>query len=514
MGFTVLAPLGLLALGAILIPLAIHLFSRSRGQQVAVGWIELYRATERTFVSELRIQQWLLLMIRMLLLIAAALLVAELARSQREALEGATAYVTPAWLEQHDASDSRLDAYRQIYVLQADFPLIADYLERQAKDDARKVSSFSLLTERFSTVEHRDEVAVYALATAGEFSHRVPSLGEGVTWHLDPSPSALSTPAHSTPALSTSTQRTQEQTDTRNMSSASGGALLEVSVVHTPAFTDAAMLTVAALRAASEFRSVTVHGHQRLYSSAEGLAPIAQSGAADSATTRSPNRAVILLGVPQAELRKAVLALAANNGEYSPDTTAPLSQSFADSGPNALTMLLADASTVLAAPDIDIDIDTDTDTGDRQQVNTQWGLFLHPLQEDTLLAPYSDAGLWRGRSGSSQWLEGYFAQGEQSTRLLLYRPMPNQAEYFGLPLAAPNFPDVLVRLLLGPTHASSLFAGAQIDPEIALGQTALVASAKPQSLATLLALLIVLLFAIERVMSEPRSTLKATDNES
>ena len=494
MGFTVLAPLGLLALAAILIPLAIHLFSRSRGQQVAVGWIELYRATERTFVSELRIQQWLLLMIRMLLLIAAALLVAELARSQREALEGATAYVTPAWLEQHDASDSRLDAYRKIYVLHADFPLIADYLEPQAKDDARKVSSFSLLAERFSTVEHRDEVAVYALATAGEFSHRVPSLGEGVTWHLDPS----------TPALSTSTQRTQEQIDTSDMSSGSGGALLEVSVVHTPAFTDAAMLTVAALRAASEFRSVTVHGHQRLFSPEEGLAPIAQSGGADSGTTRSPNRAVILLGVPQAELRKAVLGLAANNGEYSPDTTAPMSQSLADSGPNALTMLLADASTVLAV----------TDTDDRQQMNTQWGLFLHPLQEDTLLAPYSDAGLWRGRSGSSQWLEGYFAQGEQSTRLLLYRPMPNQAEYFGLPLAAPNFPDVLVRLLLGPTHASSLFAGAQIDPEIVLGQTALVASAKPQPLATLLALLIVLLFAIERVMSEPRSTLRAADNES
>ena len=504
MGFTVLAPLGLLALGAILIPLAIHLFSRSRGQQVAVGWIELYRATERTFVSELRIQQWLLLMIRMLLLIAAALLVAELARSQREALEGATAYVTPAWLEQHDASDSRLDAYRQIYVVQADFPLIADYLEPQAKDDARKVSSFSLLAERFSTVEHRDEVAVYALATAGEFSHRVPSLGEGVTWHLDPSPSALSTPALSTPALATSAQRTQEQIDTSDMSSGSGGALLEVSVVHTPAFTDAAMLTVAALRAASEFRSVTVHGHQRLFSPEEGLAPIAQSGGADSGTTRSPNRAVILLGVPQAELRKAVLGLAANNGEYSPDTTAPMSQSLADSGPNALTMLLADASTVLAV----------TDTDDRQQMNTQWGLFLHPLQEDTLLAPYSDAGLWRGRSGSSQWLEGYFAQGDQSTRLLLYRPMPNQAEYFGLPLAAPNFPDVLVRLLLGPTHASSLFAGAQIDPELALGQTAFLVSAKPQPLATLLALLIVLLFAIERVMSEPRSTLKATDNES
>jgi len=183
-----------------------------------------------------------------------------------------------------------------------------------------------------------------------------------------------------------------------------------------------------------------------------------------------------------------------------------MSQSLADSGPNALTMLLADASTVLAVIDID--------TGDRQQMNTQWSLFLHPLQEDTLLAPYSDAGLWRGRSGSSQWLEGYFAQGEQSTRLLLYRPMPNQAEYFGLPLAAPNFPDVLVRLLLGPTHASSLFAGAQIDPELALGQTALVASAKPQPLATLLALLIVLLFAIERLMSEPRSTLRAADNES
>jgi len=504
MGFTVLAPLGLLALGAILIPLAIHLFSRSRGQQVAVGWIELYRATERTFVSELRIQQRLLLMIRMLLLIAAALLVAELARSQREALEGATAYVTPAWLEQHDVSDSRLDVYRQIYVVQADFPLIADYLERQAKDDARKVSSFSLLAERFSRFEHRDEVAVYALATAGEFSHRVPSLGEGVTWHLDTSTSALSTPAHSTPALSTSTQRTQEQTDTIDMSSGSGGALLEVSVVHTPAFTDAAMLTAAALRAASEFRSVTVHGHQRLYSSAEGLAPTAQSGGADSATTRSPNRAVILLGVPQAELRKAILALAANNGESTPDTTALMSQSFPSSEPNALTMLLADASTVLAV----------SDTDDRQQMNTQWGLFLHPLQEDTLLAPYSDAGLWRGRSGSSQWLDGYFAQGEQSTRLLFYRPMPNQAEYFGLPLAAPNFPDVLVRLLMGPTHASSLFAGVQIDPELALEQTALLASAKPQPLAALLALLIVLLFAIERLMSEPRSTLRAADNES
>jgi hypothetical protein len=180
-GLTLLNAWGLLALAALLLPLAIHLFSRSRGRRVLVGNIALYRQPRRQRVFEARVQQWPLLLLRLLLLIVAALWVAELAREQRPLLAGTTAYVTPEWLAaQGREGAANIDADR-ILALSPLFPPVDAYVPTSLVSGS---DWYGLLAERLAAVDHEGGVTVYALGAADQFPASATGFGAGVRWVL------------------------------------------------------------------------------------------------------------------------------------------------------------------------------------------------------------------------------------------------------------------------------------------------------------------------------------------
>ncbi|MEE4204548.1 MAG: BatA domain-containing protein [Halieaceae bacterium] len=180
-GLTLLNAWGLLALAALLLPLAIHLFSRSRGRRVLVGNIALYRQPRRQRVFEARVQQWPLLLLRLLLLIVAALWVAELAREQRPSLAGTTAYVTPDWLAaQGREGAANIDADRVLALIPS-FPPVDAYVSTSSASGS---DWYGLLAERLAAVDHKGGVTVYALGAADQFPASATGFGAGVRWVL------------------------------------------------------------------------------------------------------------------------------------------------------------------------------------------------------------------------------------------------------------------------------------------------------------------------------------------
>ncbi len=163
--WVLLAPAGLIALAGLAVPLLIHLLSRSRGQRVLVGNIELFRQVRRQRASQIRLVQWLLLALRLLMLLLAALLLAELARQGMAQPEANTAYVTPARLAAAERGEAPIPAdHDNLVSLTGGWPQLAEALALQPP---------------------ANEVAVYTLASAGDQPARPLALPAPVTWVSD-----------------------------------------------------------------------------------------------------------------------------------------------------------------------------------------------------------------------------------------------------------------------------------------------------------------------------------------
>ncbi len=172
-----LAPAGLLGLLALAIPVAIHLISRGRGRRVAIGNIELVRAARQTRVTSLRLTQWLLLLLRVLIVIMAALLLARLALQGMGSVDADASYVTPGWLR--SATEAERAELPDARVLTAGYPLAAGY---EPGDPGYDV--WPLLAEQLSTLRHAAKVDVYTEASIAAFGHHRPRLPNEVSWHF------------------------------------------------------------------------------------------------------------------------------------------------------------------------------------------------------------------------------------------------------------------------------------------------------------------------------------------
>jgi hypothetical protein len=201
-----LSPAGLAAgLAALLAPLLVHLISRSRGKRVLVGDLELVRAARRRRLSEPRITEWPLLLLRLLLVAVAALVLGQAALPGQERLDRDAVYLTPAWLASAPAEErtqvlSRRDA--ELRVLAPGFPAPADYPAHAAAEDA-----WPLLAERLSRVRHGGEVEVYALGQLREFGPRRPQLPRPVSWRITgPAADPAATPRPAPPPVTVITE--------------------------------------------------------------------------------------------------------------------------------------------------------------------------------------------------------------------------------------------------------------------------------------------------------------------
>lgn len=191
-GLSFFTPIGLWTLLALTIPILIHLFNRSRGRLVRIGHIDLIKQARRLQVTEVKIAQWLLLLLRLGIFTLASLILAGLARPGLESSELPTAYVTPAWLRtvQPDVIVALLASGPQerIFVLQPGFmPLnraVADEIRQTPMDVSGINNVWPLLAERLSLEHHAGAVNAYATDLLLQFGTSRPALPRLVNWDI------------------------------------------------------------------------------------------------------------------------------------------------------------------------------------------------------------------------------------------------------------------------------------------------------------------------------------------
>ena len=104
-GLSFLTPSAWWALLTLVIPLLIHLFNRSRGRLVHIGHIDLIRQARKAHVTEVKLAQWLLLLLRLSIFTLAALILLGLAKPGLSSSDTVTIYLAPAWLKTAPGTD-------------------------------------------------------------------------------------------------------------------------------------------------------------------------------------------------------------------------------------------------------------------------------------------------------------------------------------------------------------------------------------------------------------------------
>ncbi|KAA9131452.1 hypothetical protein F3N42_09035 [Marinihelvus fidelis] len=186
-----LYPAGLWALAAAAIPIIIHLVNRSRGKRVLIGNIALVRAARRRRAREIRMDQWLLLLLRLAILAVAALVIARWALPGLQDQPRDSEYITPAAWAALDGQAPSAGADVDRRLLLPGFPSVDEPVD--AALAANPPDAWPLLAERLDTLRHTGAVTVTSTASAGEFGDRMPALAGPVGWVVaegyKPSPS-------------------------------------------------------------------------------------------------------------------------------------------------------------------------------------------------------------------------------------------------------------------------------------------------------------------------------------
>ena len=195
-GLSVLTPNALWALLALLLPILIHLFNRSRGRLVLIGHIDLVRQARRLRVTEVKLAQWLLLLLRLTIFTLAALILAGLARPGLDSRSGSTSYVTTEWLKTSSLenietvlSEAEEASTNSVFLLQPGFPPIdRSQLDKFRQPSPPVATEFSnawpLLAERLSTEHHLGKVTVHATDYVMQYGVDRPTLPRDVDWVL------------------------------------------------------------------------------------------------------------------------------------------------------------------------------------------------------------------------------------------------------------------------------------------------------------------------------------------
>lgn len=195
-GLSVFTPAAWWALLTLAIPVLIHLFSRSRGRLVHIGHIDLVRRAQKLRVTEIKLTQWLLLLLRLGIFALAAMILAGLATTGMYSSKAPTLYVTPAWLytsSKEDIDTLLGDAEQapgsRVYLLQPGFPQAnREQLNTGRQQNLAWTGEFAdvwaLLSERLSLEQHRGKVTVYATDYMLQFGTRRPELPRDIEWRV------------------------------------------------------------------------------------------------------------------------------------------------------------------------------------------------------------------------------------------------------------------------------------------------------------------------------------------
>ncbi len=123
-----LNPIALVGLVSLLIPILIHLFNPSRGKLILIGNIDLIKKAKNIRLIEIKINQWLLLFIRLITFFLLSLMLADLVSQYKQDYEKQTkVFFSPDWL--NNATETELDEVRTQHAADLMFLLAPDFAE-------------------------------------------------------------------------------------------------------------------------------------------------------------------------------------------------------------------------------------------------------------------------------------------------------------------------------------------------------------------------------------------------
>jgi len=434
-------PAGLWALLALAIPILIHLFNRSRGRLVRIGHIDLVRQARRLRVTEVKLAQWLLLLLRMGIFTLAALILAGLAQPGLDSSGAATIYVTPAWIRTASEADLNELTTTRVLTLQPGFAALDLNTARDIRQTDVEVSNINnvwpLLAERLSLEHHSGAVTVYATDYSQQFGHSRVSLPRQVSWNISHPQAA--------PAFDDRPARVVVAYDQARRQDADffRAALASLKATRLPGlkwqFINSAQITPEHL-------------------DADWLILLSKHSLSDAQLAQLKAHTTLLMDAP-GELQDGELQ---SGGQLQREQYASLPfYPFSTFRLNGLTQSSADGQTVLASND--------------------------------------------GRPALQM-------QSSQTARILQFNSRFNPQWSTITQLA--EFPELLLQLMLNERQKAGLFADARINPQQLSRDTSITAADIPlprHSLQNLLAMLLVLLWVLERWLSERQRSTKNSD---
>ncbi len=180
-----LSPLNLWALLGLAVPIAIHLWSKKEGKTIKIGSIRLLQEADSKQLSSIKINEWWLLFLRLLLLTLLVLIIAEPRLDQSEQKVPIT-YLFEASLLENDEVLRIIDTLEKtnsIKLFEKGFPVID---REQINSEIPETPNYWQLTKELQDLES-DSIVVFTNALVSGIKGKRPTIHQNVKWiFLDP----------------------------------------------------------------------------------------------------------------------------------------------------------------------------------------------------------------------------------------------------------------------------------------------------------------------------------------
>ncbi|MGS2719686.1 BatA domain-containing protein [Paraglaciecola aestuariivivens] len=198
LGFWLQSPLALWGLLALLIPLAIHLLSKSRAKIVPFAHLALITVKASPRLRQLRLTQWLLLLLRSLLLLIATFVLAQLYWQTGQTSNHPHILLTQDWLE-HASDTERSQLLEQYSVAnftlldQANLALTSQQISQWPKPpstaEVSPLNVWEKVEQYAAQLPKQTPVIVYSTNRLSQFlGNKLPSVSK-LNWQIKSLPS-------------------------------------------------------------------------------------------------------------------------------------------------------------------------------------------------------------------------------------------------------------------------------------------------------------------------------------
>lgn len=186
---SILNSIALVGLLSLIIPILIHLFNPNKGKTVLIGNLDFINKHVLVSVTEMRISQWLLLIVRLLILLFLTLILADLTRNHRPILsEDTNVFVSIDWLTNSTIKD-RADFIKQhdldnVFLIEKGFPELASksiyefstttHTNKSFQDKILSIDSFIAEIQNLRLFSKKN--IIYATTNTRQYSKEQPTI--------------------------------------------------------------------------------------------------------------------------------------------------------------------------------------------------------------------------------------------------------------------------------------------------------------------------------------------------